>query len=105
MKLLKIIVLLLFSFKMHGQNNVNCDNIRKGIIDKNLYDILSNGKIIGRINLNKYKVFLIRNIKTEQFYYVTKPEMKRIKKCKCEGITIERLPKVGDKNTPKIVRD
>lgn len=96
---------MLFSFKMHGQNNVNCDDIRKGIVDKKLYDTLSNGKIIGRINLKKYKVFLIRNIKTEQFYYVTKSEMKKIKKCKCEGITIENLPKIEDKNAPKIVRD
>jgi hypothetical protein len=105
MKFFLISTICIFCSQTFSQNVINCDSINKGIKDTSLYHTLDNGKVILRINLNKNKIFLIRNKSTNYYYYVTKKTMKKIKKCKCENIVIEEIPSKSSHYTPKIVRD
>lgn len=104
MKNILLVILLILSFNpIYCQEKTNakliiqsCESIRTGIIDKNLYDTLNNGKLIFRPDLNKYKVYKITNDKNES-YYVSKSVMKAIKrymkKNDCKNIIIEKLAK------------
>jgi hypothetical protein len=103
---LLFIILPLLSQSQENKNltKINCDSINNGLFDEKIYTKL-NGKYILNINTNKERIFIIRNIKNKNHYYVTKPLMKKIKKCKCDGIIVEKLINVKDKNAPKIIRD
>lgn len=83
---------------------IDCDKVKAGLIDEKITDYV-NGKYIAKINLHKEEVYLIRNTDNKKFYYVSKELMKKIKKCKCKGIKIEKLKKRNEKNSSKIVRD
>lgn len=98
MKKILFILLLFTTYNIFSQTNnepvLTCESIKKGIVDKALYDTLNNDKLIFRPDLNKIKVFKISTSESE-FYYVSKPKMKRIKKYirknDCKGIKIESI--------------
>lgn len=106
MKKILLILFLLSTCNIFSQTNnesvLTCETIKKGIIDRTLYDSLNNGKLIFRPNLNKIKVFKI-NTSESEFYYVSMSQMKRIKryirKNGCKGIKIESIDKQQRKLT------
>ena len=109
MKTFFFIIIILFSKSIYSQNNnlFDCDELKKTIVDKSLFDTLSNGKLIARLDRkidNIYKVTVDNNI----FYFVTKPVMKKIIKSiktnKCNDIRISEVDKI-DEIDFKIIRD
>ncbi|WP_320813959.1 hypothetical protein [Flavobacterium sp.] len=109
MKKSSTIIILFLSFNLFSQeeNFFKCDKIKTQIIDKKLFDSLSNGKLIARFDRyinNIYKVV----IDEKELYYVTKSTMKKIKrsikKYKCEGVVIKKIDKL-DETGIKIIRD
>jgi len=83
---------------------IDCDKVKVGLIDGKITDYI-NGKYIAKINLHKEEVYIIRNTDNKKFYYVSRELMKKIKKCKCKGVKIEKLKRRNDEKSPKIVRD
>jgi len=86
-----------------NNEGISCDRIRKGIIDTHLYTI-RDGKLVvvdARKMFSAYKVI----INEKNFYYVSKPLMKKIRRFvrrnRCEGVIIQSL--ANDSNH-KIIR-
>lgn len=110
MKKILFIIFMIGCMSLYSQTLVSkdsiidCDKVKDGLIDIKITDNV-NGKYIAKINLHEEEVYLIRNTDNKKFYYVSRELMKKIKKCKCKGIKIEKLKKRNDKNSPKIVRD
>ncbi|MDR6300014.1 hypothetical protein [Mesonia maritima] len=109
--MIKFLMLILnFSCTLLNCNKVqeklfSCEEIRKGITDKKLYDRLPNGSYV--LNPSSIKSENIYKIKTkEKFYYVSKSLMLKIKRAikenKCDEISINELDKIENN---KIIRD
>ena len=103
------IVISLFStvtFFAQERKHFTCDEIKK-VIDYKIYDTLSNGKLIARldraVNQKIYKIGF-----NDEFKYVTKSVMKKIKKSikvnHCKGILIKKMHCVNNSDI-KIIRD
>jgi len=101
------LLLVMFSFNSYSQNKIyTCENIKK-ITDFQIYDTLSNGKLIARfdkvVNQKIYKITFENN----EFIYVTQSLIKDIERSiktnNCKGIVIRELDKKNDPNI-KIVR-
>jgi hypothetical protein len=103
------IIISLFStvtFFAQERKHFTCDEIKK-VIDYNIYDTLSNGKLIARLDkaVNKRIYKIVFN---NEFKYVTKPVMKKIKKSikinHCKDILIQKIDRVNNSEI-KIIRD
>lgn len=112
MKNIFYVILFLFCTKniySQKQKSYSCEEIKNTILDERLFDKLSNGKLVARIDLHINKIYkiIIKN-DDNNFYYVSKPVMRKIKKSirinNCEGIEIRKIEKLEDVNF-KIIRD
>ncbi|NBL63753.1 hypothetical protein GV828_00910 [Flavobacterium sp. NST-5] len=98
--LFSIIIVTLIPAKLFSQNTIivndssviNCDQIKSGLADLNITDEI-NGRMVLRPNLQENTVFLMRNLEDDTYYYATRKLMKKIKRCKCKNVSIEKLPK------------
>lgn len=103
----KYLVIVLFGFTCHAQNvkvydyssSLTCQEINEGITDTELYKTLD-GRIIFREEYDKSKMFKV-TINDGKFFFVSKRLKKEIlkvlKKEKCVGIKIEKIPVVKHK--------
>jgi hypothetical protein len=107
MENLLIILSFLFSSLLFGQNSekkdmLSCDSINNSISDEKLYDTLSNGKLIFRPDLYKSEIYRITADKKGN-YYVTEEIMKKIRKSRCPGVTIQKLKWYRNKKNQKFI--
>ena len=112
MKNIFYVILFLFCSKniySQKQKLYSCEEIKNTILDERLFDKLSNGKLIAKFDLHINKVYkiIIKN-DDNNFYYVSKTVMKKIKKSikinNCKGIEISKIDKLEDINF-KIIRN
>ncbi|MEQ3691766.1 MAG: hypothetical protein ABNG98_09690 [Flavobacterium sp.] len=103
------VLILFLSFNLFSQEDkfFKCDEMKAQIIDDNLFDKLSNGNLVARFDRHINNVYKIE-IDNGQFYYVTRPTMKKIRKSirkfKCKGIEIKEIDKL-DESGIRIKRD
>jgi len=101
------LILLIPTILYSQEKTYSCDEIKK-VIDFNIYDTLSNGKLVARfdkaVNQRLYKIIIEGN----NTKYVTKPVMRRIKKSvrknKCPNVIIDKVKNVDEVDF-KIIRD
>lgn len=111
-KMKKAIIFILFfiSANLFSQNEkyFTCEEINNTIIDRDIYEELSNGKLIVKIESKSNKIYKIIIESDKSFYYLTKPIMKKIKrsikKNKCQNINISKIDNIKDISI-KIIRD
>ncbi|GAB1857515.1 hypothetical protein MHTCC0001_23510 [Flavobacteriaceae bacterium MHTCC 0001] len=103
------ILFFLSSICSHGQIDdkkqlIDCSDLNETIIDDDLFDKLSGGKLIFRGDPRKIYQITLNN---GEFYYASKPLMKRIKRSiklnNCENVGIKKLKNI-DNSHIKIIR-
>jgi hypothetical protein len=101
MKNLIIVITLFFTINFYSQNKdlYKCEELKKIIFDETLFDTLSNGKLVARLDRNIKKIYKIE-IQNDKFYYVGKLVMKKIRRSirinNCDSIKIVKMDNIDN---------